>query len=122
VEVLGGGCGDNLAGQVLNVGPDGAIQIGADPSCASQMQFQCISKLSCASQVRWGCESQLQNCTATLGDPCVSCPVPALPCTVNANITFATDGSTASGVEYFNCRLNSGVSDSCSYYIKATRQ
>ena len=99
-EQSGGTCGP-IPDVIININKDGTLAgsgSGTAPTCQSNSGS--------------GCTVKLNNCTSTNN---------GVTCTITTDVTFAADGSSASGLETLSC---SGSSSSCTstYKVTATRQ
>jgi hypothetical protein len=92
VELSGGTCGP-IPDEIMNINSDGTLP----------------QSLSCQTVTQDGCTARNTDCTTNGA------------CTVTTDVTFATDGSSASGLETVSC---STASASCTstYRIGSTRQ
>jgi hypothetical protein len=95
-ELANGSCGP-LADDIFNVAPDGTLTTAAPISCETASQTGCTARNS-------GCAAQLNGST----------------CMVTTDVTFMSDGSSASGVLTFSC--SNGIrSCESTYQYTATR-
>jgi hypothetical protein len=95
VEQSGGTCG-SLSDAIVNVNPDGTI----------------VGSLTCKATNQNGCTAQNTGCTSSSN---------GTSCTVDTDVTFASDGSGATGLETFSC-ANGASSCTSTYAVTATRQ
>lgn len=86
--------------------PDEIVNIGADGTLTSS------SSVSCATVSQNGCTAQDSDCTTTNN---------GVTCMVTTDVTFARDGSSASGLESVTCTGN-GASCTSTYQVSAARQ
>jgi len=96
-EQPGGTCG-TAPSQVLNVNTNGTVTSSVPVSCASTEQS--------------GCTAHDADCAETTN---------GVTCMVTTDVTFASDGSSATGLETLSC---SNASSSCvsTYTVSAARQ
>lgn len=97
VELSGGTCGP-IPDEILNINSDGTI-----PGSQS---------FSCQTVTQDGCTARDTGCITTTN---------GTTCTATTDVTFATDGSSASGLETVSC---SNVSTTCTstYSVSFTQQ
>lgn len=95
VEQPNGTCG-TLSDQIININPDGTINVS----------------FSCEKVVASGCTVQGTNCVGEAD---------GVSCTGTSDSTFASDGSSASGVETLSCSDSTSGCTS-TYQVTFTRQ
>ena len=94
---VSGNCGP-IPSQVVNINPDGTVSGGTSMNCAGQSQ---------------------QGCTANLTD--CKWSAKGYDFTMTSHVTFASDGSSASGLASFGASGN-GVACSETYQLTYARQ
>jgi hypothetical protein len=86
--------------EIIKINPDGTINVPAGSH-------------SCIAMTTNGCSAQNSGCAGRVSD---------LDCTITSYITYASDGSGATGLETAHCEAISGGSCSAIYLVTVTRQ
>lgn len=97
VEQSGGTCGA-IPDTIININPDGTVATTASVSCATKTQT--------------GCTARDSGCTVTTN---------GTTCTVTTDITYAADGTSATGLESLSCTTGNQTCTS-SYSVASRRQ